>query len=450
MTHLGEYYANPRIRARMTEFLGGETPDTVTCRFLTAGDSHESNLHNPYPPRELESLWQACREINRSLWDSRSLIVHLDVEYVNFDHPITPYLNPERIFDLQRPVEWVVEAVLLDYGIVPLHLLSGRGHHFVWRIENASPVFRRIAQFGRVPPSLQAFYKRPHPPEGTPVPEEWGAAYAGLALVMEYVAHRIQELAAPMCTIPVELTAVEVGPTTSASGREMISIDISEYGDPLNSRVIRVPYSLYLKPWQQRDWLGSDQVAQLPPVFAIPLHEMDSRLGIQVMHNLEAVVDLARRSSVIIPDQTAAMDRLIEAYRQSPLARFHDWFYQKPPEPPEDWPDTYDRVSSSPLPGCIRHLLEQPNDLLLRPGQLRLLTRVLLALGWHPHDISGLVQSKFARDYGWGQQWDDYDPAARADFYIRVFAGLFVVGRDDLIGFNWPTAREQKIWRPAG
>ena len=39
--------------------------------------------------------------------------------------------------------------------------------------------------------------------------------------------------------IPVELTAVEVGP--SKHGREMISIDISEYGDPLYSRAVRYP-----------------------------------------------------------------------------------------------------------------------------------------------------------------------------------------------------------------
>ena len=51
---------------------------------------------------------------------------------------------------------------------------------------------------------------------------------------MEFLAHRVKQIAAPLTKIPVELTAVEVGP--SEHGREMISIDISEYGDPLYSR----------------------------------------------------------------------------------------------------------------------------------------------------------------------------------------------------------------------
>ena len=51
---------------------------------------------------------------------------------------------------------------------------------------------------------------------------------------MEFLAHRVKQIAAPLMKVPVELTAVEVGP--SEHGREMISIDISEYGDPLFSR----------------------------------------------------------------------------------------------------------------------------------------------------------------------------------------------------------------------
>jgi len=37
------------------------------------------------------------------------------------------------------------------------------------------------------------------------------------------------------------------------------------------------------------------------------------------------------------------------------------------------------------------------------------------------------------------------DPAARADFYVRIFAGLFVTGRDDLVDFNCTSAQEQGI-----
>ncbi len=96
------------------------------------------------------------------------------------------------------------------------------------------------------------------------------------------------------CEVPVELTAVEVGPTRRS--REMVSIDISEYGDPLSARVIRVPFSLYLKPRPQLAILGAGNVEKLPPVFLIPLHAMDSRQGLGVISDIDQVAELARCS----------------------------------------------------------------------------------------------------------------------------------------------------------
>ena len=83
-----------------------------------------------------------------------------------------------------------------------------------------------------------------------------------------------------------------------------------------------------------------------------------------------------------------------------------------------------------------------PNDLLLRPAFIRRLVRVMLALGWHPRHIAGLICSKYRRDFGW-TQFVNVDPATRADFYTRVFAGLFAAGTDDLVDFNCASAQEQ-------
>ena len=54
-----------------------------------------------------------------------------------------------------------------------------------------------------------------------------------------------------------------------------------------------------------------------------------------------------------------------------------------------------------------------------------------------------MIRSKYERDYGWGDQWRGYDPATRADFYARLFSGLFAAGVDDLIDFNCQSAREE-------
>ena len=151
---------------------------------------------------------------------------------------------------------------------------------------------------------------------------------------------------------------------------------------------------------------------------------MNWRQGIVVMRDPRTTAELAARASVRIPDLTEAMGNLVAEYEASTLAKFHAWFYSAEHDPPERCPETYDRTPMNILPACVRTILLNPNDLLLRPSGMRMVTRVMLALGWHPRHIAGLIRSKFERDYGWGSQWLDADPATRADFYTRVFSGV--------------------------
>jgi hypothetical protein len=69
----------------------------------------------------------------------------------------------------------------------------------------------------------------------------------------------------------------------------------------------------------------------------------------------------------------------------------------------------------------------------------------MLALGWHPRHIAGLIRSKYERDFGWGKYWYIYNAGCRADFYVRIFSGLFSTGRDDAVDFNCVSTREKGI-----
>jgi hypothetical protein len=101
------------------------------------------------------------------------------------------------------------------------------------------------------------------------------------------------------------------------------------------------------------------------------------------------------------------------------------------------------------LPPCARHLMVFPNDLLLKPAGIQLVTRSLLALNWHPRHIAGLIRSKFEDPaHGWGIDWRDYEPATRADFYTRLFAGLHLTGVDQLIDFNCTSTQEKSFCFP--
>jgi hypothetical protein len=439
MVRLEEYYEDPAVRARMWEFLGGLTGEEASCAYIATDLQPPHQEPNHIDPGEIWSRLAHGGEVMRSLWDRQGLIVHIDLEYVNFDYPGEPYLNPDRMFVLQMPTVRKLQELLLEHHIAPLHLLSGRGHHLVWQVRADCPVLADLAGVGRLPNTLVGRYAAPQPPHDEIVPAGLGAAYAGMGMVLEYVGHRLLQAAQPLSSIPITLTEVET--SEQHRGREIISVDLSEYGDPLHTRIVRVPFSAYHKPRQQQQKVGEHVVEQLPPLFVIPLFEMDHRHGCQVMRDVEQVAQLARVASARIPDESAGTVRLVESYRRSDVAQFHRWFYSQEHERPEHWPDTYDRTALEPLPACARRILQQPNDLLLKPVGMRHLVRVLLALGWHPRHIAGLVRSKFERDYGWGNYFFLYDAATRADFYTRLFTGLIITGMDDLSDFQCLSAQ---------
>jgi hypothetical protein len=435
-----DFYQNPNVRNRIGDFIGSSSDGTSAAEFISASDQTAPPPSESYSPRALDLILARGFEIYRSLWDRDALIADFDIEYVNFDNPAEAFVDPDRVFVIQQPVVETIEQLLSDYGIKPLHVLSGRGHHFVWRIEQSSDEFKKLSTLGRGPPSLWKSEAELRPPNDRTVPDELGRAFAGLGLVMEFLAHRVKQIAAQQTEIPVELTAVEVG--RSQHGREMISLDISEYGDPLYSRTIRVPFSVYLKPWQQPWAFSPDVLTELQPLFVIPLQTIDCRQGISIMRDPRLAAELAEHSLTRIPDGTRGTGELLQHYNKSKLAEFHAFFYSQEQHPAELWPETYDRQPMEILPACARIALEMPNDLLLRPAFIRRLVRVMLALGWHPRHIAGLICSKYRRDFGW-TQFINVDPATRADFYTRVFAGLFAAGTDNLVDFNCASAQEQ-------
>ncbi|MEO8614301.1 MAG: hypothetical protein ABI600_04110 [Luteolibacter sp.] len=440
---MSSFYKDPAVRQRLVEFLGGNSLEAATAVYLTHSDGclfQRSELH---PPRELQWFLDRELDIARSLADRKSILLHLDMEYVNFDDPGMAYADPLRTFDLQEPVVRVIEGLLLEWGIEPLHLITGQGHHFVWRVGLDSEVATRIASLMPSPELVAACMARVGEGVGAEISQDQQGTFTAIALLMEYLAHRIKWQAAPLTLLPVEITAVHVGPCAT-NQREMISIDISEYGDPLHTRMVRLPYTNYLKPWLRglgRD-LGLDE--ELPRLRAIPLHEMNVRQAIDCRQDEGAVKELARRAGGRIPQQEEGTMKLLQAYLDSPLRRFHEYFYSVAHHPRELWTETYDQMPLEQFTPCFQQLLNRPNDRLLKPAGMQLVTRVLLAAGWHPRHIAGLIRSKFENaEYGWGMDWKEYEAGTRADFYVRLFAGLWATAVDELVDFNCISTQEK-------
>jgi hypothetical protein len=427
------YYDDPAVRERMYEFLGGTGPRKATAMYI-AGTAGYSDYHVFSDPCDLSEYLEGALEVDRSLWDQDSLIADIDLEYHNFDYPAAPWLEPQRAFQLQQPVLDATLQILARAGIVPLTLVSGRGFHLVWAIRRNSLAFRRLSALGHVPASLQARYAQPCSPNGLHVDPELGYAFAGLGQIMEFVGHRVLAASRETCVLSVQPAAIEVGPGTH--GREIVSFDLSEYGDPLHTRHVRLPFSTYLKP-RQLEWMfGEAQVHRLLPIFEIPLDALNPVEAIAAMRNPDAVLDIARRTSVIIPNASHATDSLLDQYEHSELALFHQQFYTQIPQ-------EEDQASADSWPPCLQFLMENPNDWLLKPAALQHVARVLMALGWSPSSIARRICSSYSKDCDWGDTWVRLDPCSRAIFYTRLFTGMIATGIDKLMDFNCVSHQEK-------
>lgn len=435
---LRAFYALPAVRARLAEYLGGRDLETATAVYVTDPTPRLPQGSRRRRPQELPELLGEELEAARSLWDRRSLLVHVDLEHVHFDRPWEPFADRPRSAALQRPVVAAVESVLAVHGIEPLHLLTGRGHHLVWRIAFESPVFATLAGLGRPgsPPSRRG--RRPPGPSGEAVGETLGSAYEGLGRVLEHLGHRVLERVEG-CPVPVQLGAITVGP--GKHGREIVSLDLSQFGDPLGYRTARLPFTAYLKG----RWFRAPAWVMERPIVVVPVVGGDEPHARAAAASLDAAAALAAESSTRIPEGSYGTESLVDDYLASPLHRFHEELEATAPEPPERWESTYDRLDLASLPPCLGRILDRPNDLLLQPAGIQHVLRGLTALGWHPRHVAGLLRSKYERDYGWVPGIHFHEPGVRADFYSRLFAGLVACGRDRLVDFNCDSAREKGL-----
>ena len=433
------FYSHPSVRLRQREFLGGSSLESSSTVFLSSPTPAGEGAEPCRPVTDLEAILSKQFEVARSLWDREDLLVHLDIEHAHFDAPWEPLLYPKRSLFVQREVVVAIRALLTEFGIEALHLLSGRGQHFVWRIGRQTAAFRSLARLGTLGESLQAAYAAPQPPLGETVGEAAGAAWEGLGKVMEYLAHRILAASAH-APVPVQVTPVLVGP--GAHGREIVAIDLSEYADPLHKRAVRLPFTADLEA-QRRGW-SPPPPAKLPHLIVIP-DPGDEEEAIRVMRDPDLAAAFAHRTRATIPDASVAMAGLVAAYEESELSGFHRRFESLAADAPEHWSATYDRIDLGALPACAARILEHPNPLLLQPEAIQLLVRVLLAQGWHPRHIAGLVRSRYERPYGWVTGVQFHDPTMRAEFYTRLFAGLIALGHDQMVDFNCTSTHEKRL-----
>ncbi len=434
MLSLTDFYFHPEVRRRIVEYCGGEGDNfsSFTAATLVGygekkhwiGKNHEEIGLSPQEGFEqiLGNGW----DIFRSSWDKMSSLGILDVEYFNMDYPGEIYLNPYRTFSRLELLYKTVLSVFYKFNIIPLVIMTGRGYHFSIRLPQNNKIHQKIEEIGSIPSSIKSKYLGLKN-RGLCFSLKQGKAYEGLGRLMEYVVHLVIKKMRNG-EIPVVCTDLAVG--MNGSVREAISLDLSMYGDPLHFRHIRCPFSTYQKHKNKGFKIG-ELAAKKPVQVALPRMETVKMEDLcQWKNDFRKASDYAAKVETRIPDASKGCENLIRSYKRSQLYQFHKHFDSQEHDLPSDWEKTYDRFDLGKLPPCISHSLSFPNDNLLKPTNIQAITRVLLKEKWHPKHIAGLIRSKYERNYGWGNMWVRNDANLRADFYVRLFAGLLSDGTD--------------------
>ncbi len=444
-----DYYRNQHVRARMVEYCGGHSEDvqTFTAEYLVGYGEYLTWKGNDdavisSPNEGFDWILRKGLDVFRSLWDKRSLVVVMDIEYFNLDFGGEIYLEPLAIFRRLEPVYSKVMEVLAGYGIRPLVLVTGQGYHFVWRIRRDTETYDELTRIGHLNEALETKYGISSGRRHRYVSYEYGKAYDGLGRVMEYLTHKIMHECRLVTNLPLVITDVAVGP--GEHGREAVSLDLSAFGDPVYMRDIRCAFSTHQKHKVQVYKVGEKIARSIPVQITIPRTILNLTQIMHLRRHFRDAADYAAGLSCTMPVYSKEFMGIVKEYTNSALAKFHRHFDSRHFASPQERRTLLGKLDLQALPPCVRYALEVPNPHLLKPTNLQMLTRVMLKWGWHPRDIAGIVWSKYNEtQHNWSEDWERYDEATRATFYIRMFAGLIATGLDKKADLNCVSHQEK-------
>src|SRR5262249_4426057 len=237
---LEDYYADPCVRHRIREYCGATAAASASCVYFAA--LHAAEAPHPtwekarrFPVDACPMLFTGGADLARSMWDRSNLLVHLDIDYQNIDEPGEPFHHPIEVFHKLEPVYRATTQVLRGFGLPLLAVMTGRGYHFTGQVPLDSEVTDRIAGLAVETPRWVETLTRRRPSWTTSaIDPRHARAYAGVGMLMEFLAHRILKRARRRSPIPIVLNGTVVG--NGRTGRECASLDMSYAGDPLDTR----------------------------------------------------------------------------------------------------------------------------------------------------------------------------------------------------------------------
>jgi len=379
--------------------------------------SYYVNFENP-PLGLCQSLWQ--KDYKEEARPER-VIFYFDIEYFNNYDMKVVLLNQEEIITSVEPVYRLIREVLLNLAIDHQAILSGRGYNFISSVPSSSPLFNELIKIGgTIEPTLEEKQKHPSFKRQRPVLKEAELSFKGmLRLIMFLSGMIISEARKRSSLLPVEM---------SDQGYEGISLDPTMLTRSIDTSNCAVSTSPYLKFHFQK---------KLPPEIVynttIPVRlirargEKENFIDLKTMIRVrndynEAIVHFSEQEG-FIPDGSKGLCNLINLYKKSPMAHFHNLMDTESHDPCSEWWRTYRNYDII----CkdfshLEKIIRNPNPALLQPDNLDHLINDFMDAGWHPKHIGGFLRSIYEDDFlgQWGTRFWKYDAAKWANGWVEI------------------------------
>ena len=363
------------------------------------------------PPHALGELLAAGCDISRSHWDVANLVVHLDLDYQNTDHPELPYTHPADVFFKLEPVFASTKAALARFGMPMMAMMTGRGYHFTGRVPLEDPVIDTLVSLTSGAPPWLATVRERSPSWVRPeiLTARQGRAYVGWGLVAEFLAHEILRGVDGAALTPVVLNGTVVG--ESRQGARPSRSNLSFAGDPLDARHLRVAFGAYQVHRMREDVVGARVAREVPPLVAIPRRD-------EGLFELLAggAHDARRRAPGGADVGPPAERRRGGGSRRSTPTASRGWrpftgSSIRPARSRRSAGPAYDRIDLARLWPCTVRAAGGPERSPAAAGVHPARDRALLmAAGWAPRDIAAIVHERYPRDFGWGRAGRGPDP----------------------------------------
>lgn len=421
-----EYYKQTPIMRRILEYVDN------AVYVLGANPNSPSNV------RRHSDVIQAMGEgsdLYRSLIDFSGINFYFDMEYGNRVFPGEIFHNSLIAFEKIESSRLFIKDFLSHHKIKHMELMTGQGYNFVSKIERNTGSYNSLVSIGKklkvLPWSAAVKLMEKESKYGNIPLLEDALAFGALGKISSYLVDKAKK---KISDLPVQTSDV-------FDSDEIIIFDTSQYGYLIHKRSHRSAFSLHQKS-RMKPELGYHG----PPIVTIPPKglSLENRIHIRSdeRDNYKLAVALAKDVETKIP--SIDMSSLITEYLMSDMFQIHktqsqeletyklnendlktlsnlypqfkaeEIFWTVPQTP--DW----NMINKLPISAHARKTIDKPNDLLLKPWDIRNLVYELKDKGVSTNQIISLIAFKYnEKQHGWGTDLTKNDVNQRAEYWVR-------------------------------